>query len=566
MRLLKNTERLAVNAPTGFGKTVLTLCGIGYRLIQGDRQLYVFAKTKAQLRSVFLRNFKRIYNRPPYNQLTIVPLIARSDLCYQPQHYSCDSCHLRTQAKYLSQTHLNELLHALTIANCPKTLPGFRDFLAPFGCPYHLVKRMVPRAQIVLLTQGYLEHLFLREKLDRLLFEAEKFGFNWTHREVVIDEAHNFGPTIEATVTREQLLHACEIAPLPLVRALSRILEQPLGMVQRPKEALPETVVQLDNFLGQRRSRAFLPVKEREVLRTIRSFIQRRSPYWVLNEQGLLQLNPYPSTIFDFLLPRFDRVILLSGTFFGLSLYNRFYGLSNGGRSFQLHQVPLTAERRRQLFFGALYRRGISSRLIDRTPEFAVWCAELIHQMALLAHDHTFVYVPSYEFLESLFPLLQERLAGQLPLFREPAQGRISFMADLIQGSPSVVLAVYGGKFSEGVELRHPSSGRSRIRLIILVGLPFPVPSPEHLLLTQLYQRRWNPLFAKWALRERVLYTKVLQCMGRAIRSGHDRGVVILLDDRATNLLLFRFFGLRVFTSQQDMINSLIMALVRSRN
>lgn len=565
-KFLQHVERekqLAIHALTGFGKTVLVLSGIGYRFIHGDRQLYIFAKTKTQLRSVFLRNLKKIYNRPPLNQLTVVPLIAQRDLCSHRSHYSCLSCNAKKRAIRFPNANLKELLSDLTVANCPETLLGYRKFLQSFGCPYHLIKRLLPQSNIVLLTQGYLEHLFLREKLDRFLSKAEQYRFNSRHREVIIDEAHNFGPTVEAQVTREQLQLAFDIAPCSVVRALNWLLEQPLGSVQRPKEAMFASVKQLDIFLKQKRSRLHFPTEEREVLRVVRSFIQRNGQHWILNEEGLIQLNPYPSSIFKFLLPRFNRIILLSGTFYNRSWYRKYYGLP---QSFKFYQMPFSNERRRQLFFAALYRRGISSRLKDRSHELNMWYAQFIHEMALLAGDHTLVYVPSYEVLEGLFPLLTERFSGHLPLFREPTQGRIPFMNDLINGSPSVVLAVYGGKLSEGIEIRHPSTGRSRIRLMILIGMPFPVFTPEYRFLEKLYQNRWKILpFAQWAILERLLTNKIHQCMGRAIRSKQDQGAAVLLDDRAVKYLQLRILGMRIFTSRQALANALTLALVRAR-
>ncbi|MHA2247138.1 MAG: helicase C-terminal domain-containing protein [Candidatus Hodarchaeales archaeon] len=563
LRYIDKDKQVAIHALTGFGKTVLVLSGIGYRFISGDRQLYIFTKTKTQLRSVFLRNLKKIYNRPPLNQLTVVPLIAKRDLCSHRSSYCHRFCDAKKQAFRFPNANLRELLFDLTVANCPETLTGYRKFFQSFGCPYHLINRLLPQANIVLLTQGYLEHLFLREKLDRFLSKAEQFRFNSSHREVIIDEAHNFGPTVEVQVTREQLHLAFDIAPCSVTRALNRLLEQPLGSVQRPKEAMFDSVKQLDIFLGQKRSRLHFPTEEREVLRVVRSFIQRNGQHWVLNEKGLIQLNPYPSSIFKFLLPRFNRIILLSGTFYNRSWYRKYYGLPPG---FKFYQMPFSNERRQQLFFATLYRRGISSRLKDRSPELNMWYAQFIHEMALLAGDHTLVYVPSYEVLDGLFPLLTERFAGHLPLFREPSQGRIQFMSDLINGSPSVVLAVYGGKLSEGIEIRHPSTGRSRIRLMILIGMPFPVFTPEYRLLKKLYQNRWKIIpFAQWAILERRLTNIIHQCMGRGIRSEQDKGAAVLLDDRSVKYLQLRLLGMRIFTSRQALANALTLALVRAR-
>lgn len=426
-----------------------------------------------------------------------------------------------------------------------------------------LIRRLLPQANIILLTHGYLESLFLREVLERLLFKAYDCGFNAAKREIIIDEAHNFGSTVEAVLTREQLIHALEITSSPLIRSLIQTLDLPLGQIQRPRDARPDSIKEIDFFLQQKRNRNYLSPKDHESLLAVRSFVERKADYWVLNEQGLVQLNPWPASIFTFLRPRFNRIILLSGTFHKFPLYSNFYGLNKGGVPFTLYRVGIPRERRRQLVFGALYHPAISSKPEHRTPEFYTWSADLIHEMALLAGDHTLVFVPSYEALESLYPLVRERLNGQLSTYREPQYGQIPFLNTLVKGPPSVVVAVYGGKFSEGVEIRQPITGRSRIRLIVLVGLPFPPPTPEYKLLERLYRRRWGIPFTKWALVERKLYTQVQQCLGRAIRSEQDRAVAIILDYRAITRMYL--LGIRVFRTRNQLTDVLMFALVRMR-
>ena len=129
-----------------------------------------------------------------------------------------------------------------------------------------------------------------------------------------------------------------------------------------------------------------------------------------------------------------------------------------------------------------------------------------------------------------------------------------------------VVLAVYGGKLSEGVEVRHPTTGRSRIQLLILIGMPFPVFTPEYNLLMKLYQKKWkNFQFAQWTILERLLNNKINQCIGRGIRSKQDQAAAVLLDDRAVKFLQLRLLGMRIYTSQRALADALTLALLRTK-
>lgn len=563
LRLLEKKPFVALQAPTGFGKSFLTLGGIWDRIVPGDRQLYLFAKTKTQLRSVFLRTLKKSYSHPLADHLTVLPLIARRELCSQPKRDSCGGCAAKSRARYQSSSRLTNVLQQFSLAQCPETFPEFRDSLQQYGCPYDLIRRLLPQTNIILLTHGYLESLFLRDILDQLLQKAERYHFNYKNREVIIDEAHNFGPTVEAVVTRGQLDHAYEIGSFPVVKALIQALDQPLGHIQRPREAMPAATKQIVLFLQQKRKRKDLTSEDYEVLQVVRSFIERGADYWVLNEQGFVQLNPWPASIFKFLRLRFARIVLLSGTFYKFPLYAYFYGLRDGGLPFTLYQIGTPPERKRQLMLGAMFHPRISSKPEHRTPEFISWSADLIHEMALLAGDHTLVFVPSYDVLESLYPLIHERLQNQRSVYREPTKGRIPYVSALVNGPSSVIVAVYGGKFSEGVEILHPTTGRSRIRLIVLVGLPFPPPTPEFQLLERLYRARWGQTFAQWALIDRLLYTKVQQCLGRAIRSDQDQAAAVILDYRVITRMSLP--GIRFFTSRNQLTTALTLAFLREK-
>jgi Rad3-related DNA helicase len=563
LRRLEKYRYFILQAPTGFGKSILTLTGIWYRFLEGNRQLYLLTKTKTQLRNVFLHNLKHYFAKPPADQLTILPLIARRDLCLSPQQISCRTCGLKSQAKYFPRRHLTQLLQQCQLGVCPETLMGFRELLADYGCPSDLILRMLPQTHLILTTHGYLESIFLRALFDRLLLKAEQFGFNSFHREIVIDEAHNFGPTIEATLSREQVLCAQEIGPFPVVNALVQLLDQPHGPVERPKEAMFAAVQELEQFLQQKRNRRFLPADEYDILHAVKAFIERRGKYWIVNEQGLAQLNPWPEQIFDFLRLRFHSIILLSATFHRLQRYGMFFGLTEYP-AFKGYNAPTPPEWYHQLFFGAYYHPAVSSKPEHRTEALYEWTADIIHELALIAADeHTLVFVPSYDVLETLYPLLITRLQGQLSVYREPSMGGIAYFQELRQGAASVILAVYGGKFNEGIEIRHPTTRRSRIRLIILVGLPFPPPTPEFTLLTKLYRARWTPWFAYWALIERHLYILVQQCLGRAIRSEQDRAAAVILDYRAVRKV--RLPGMRVFRTSQALRDALTLALIRAK-
>ena len=327
LKLIGEHKRLMLSAPTGFGKSIIAFTGIWDWIKDGDHQLWLFSKTKAQLTSVFLRTLKKFYSAPPADQLTVLPLIAKRDLCPQPSDADCHHCPLKKRSRFLSRKTLSELLPLVTLSRCPDTFDGFRQLFSPYGCPSAIIKRLLPRTNIILLPQGFLESRVNRAKLVTIFKGSLKSGFPKSHRYTIIDEAHNFGPMIEASLSVNQLLHAQSIGAFPVVRSLLQLCSKPLGLVNRPSSAYSTHVTQIDHFLRQRGIRKHLSQQDLESLQAVRAFLIGEGQYWVHNEEGLVQLDPYPMDIFAFVHRYFDRIILMSATFRHLNFFKSYYGI-----------------------------------------------------------------------------------------------------------------------------------------------------------------------------------------------------------------------------------------------
>lgn len=139
-----------------------------------------------------------------------------------------------------------------------------------------------------------------------------------------------------------------------------------------------------------------------------------------------------------------------------------------------------------------------------------------------------FLFFPSYGYLERIAPFLdfpnaeihmQER--GMNP------KQRLDFI-DLFQPSPKethIGLLVLGGAFSEGIDLVD-----DRLIGVAVVGIGLPQINEQTNLIKSYYDARENAGF-DYAYKDPGM-NKVLQAMGRLIRSEHDRGAVLLIDDR----------------------------------
>ncbi|MHA1908443.1 MAG: helicase C-terminal domain-containing protein, partial [Candidatus Thorarchaeota archaeon] len=112
----------------------------------------------------------------------------------------------------------------------------------------------------------------------------------------------------------------------------------------------------------------------------------------------------------------------------------------------------------------------------------------------------------------------------------ESRDARIEDLKEEVYSGPKAVFLVYGGKFSEGVDL--VSKGRSLVDMIIGVGIPFSPPTSYQRALQDWYERRFGEGAGYFYSSVIPSVRKVVQLVGRLRRSPDDWGIVILLDQR----------------------------------
>ncbi len=139
------------------------------------------------------------------------------------------------------------------------------------------------------------------------------------------------------------------------------------------------------------------------------------------------------------------------------------------------------------------------------------------------------VYTPSFYYLEKLeqklFAAGIYNLAVQRPVMSE--SDKISFLDTFVLNPPTtqIGLAVLGGSFSEGVDLVS-----DRLTGVIILGVGYPPPSFEKELEAAYFDKNLNA-GQEYAYIYPAL-NKILQTMGRVIRTETDYGFVLLMDKR----------------------------------
>lgn len=170
---------------------------------------------------------------------------------------------------------------------------------------------------------------------------------------------------------------------------------------------------------------------------------------------------------------------------------------------------------------------GISTRYRDRERTLPV-VAGYLSSFVQARPGNYLLFLPSFIYLEKILPLLsiaREELIVQRQDMDEEAKEEFLLSFRPEEGKRKVGLAVIGGSLAEGIDL----SG-DRLIGVAIVGVGLPTPSYERELLRDHFERKLGQGFA-YAYRNPGL-NKVMQALGRLIRSERDVGAALLIDDR----------------------------------
>jgi len=213
----------------------------------------------------------------------------------------------------------------------------------------------------------------------------------------------------------------------------------------------------------------------------------------------------------------------MSGTLAPLDAYRDSIGLPSASRVAS-YPSPFPREHRR-----VLYDPTVTTRFEEVRGDPEAWPRMAARLAALRrAHDRNMaVFVPSWDVLARLAPAL-----GRDAIV-EPRGGRqedvMRAVARFKTARGATLVSVVGGRLSEGLDFPDDT-----LEVVVVVGLPYPKPTARHQALVRFHDvrhgRGWD--YAVVAPMTR----RVLQAVGRLIRTPTDRGVAVLLDRRAALL------------------------------
>ncbi len=173
---------------------------------------------------------------------------------------------------------------------------------------------------------------------------------------------------------------------------------------------------------------------------------------------------------------------------------------------------------------------NVSVRYKDRESTYDK-VADYLHAFVSKKIGNYFIYFPSYEYLRNIESHLSFKDANvyiqKRNMKEEERKELLSHFVSLPKET-NIALLVLGGAFGEGVDLLG-----DRLSGVAIVGIGMPTIGFERNLMREYFDRKDKKGFAYAYLYPGL--NRVMQALGRLIRSETDKGIALLIDDRYLN-------------------------------
>lgn len=556
-RVLLTGDALLVQAPTGMGKTA----AIVYPMLQdalsrGDRLVYVTPKNSqhrvaeeavSRLQTGSTDSAPSPRAVPSGADISCLTLSAKSKVCFKGEPI-CNPEHCEFARDYYAKIDRHKVVDkALESSTMDAEL--FQKLGKEFEvCPFELSIDTIRRADVVIGDYNYVfSPVSLLGRLTTSFAGHSKPN-------LIIDEAHNlparacdyFSPRLSSQTLDAS--HEClESLPLDLRMQAQAALRACFALMAgfQPKGKEKQCVIspqkgpfeQLDQTLGRLLNQYLLVRKNPKpgdpfiaVCREWSDFTQ------AIGQEGdqffcTFSVDTYginlritccdPSQHLASCLKEFEHTVAFSATLKPFDYYTQLCGFELEKTQTVEFASPFPKQNRKLIVIPQ-----VSTRYSDRASNYEK-IAQAIGRIITLRRGNYFVFFPSFAFLREVFD------RTQLPDFHVVQQRpsmNTTEVHKLIQSlyeqkEPTVVFAVQGGVFAEGVDY----VGESLIGALI-VGPALPGFDLERELMREYYERRFGQGF-DYAYTYPAM-ARVVQAAGRVIRSETDRGIVVLLDKR----------------------------------
>ncbi len=573
--VMRNGRIGLISAPCGIGKSISVL--VAYMLTRRTEKssLMVLTRTKNQI-DIYSRELRAIWEKSG-EDIVLAIFKSRRDMCafvkerpelgrIKYRDFLAFCRHLRREKACPYYTEIGSAwrpsyrAYRLCIElrrSGPIDVDAFYERCIAEGlCPYEMMKIMAYKADVIVGNYNYLIVEPIREIL------LKKIGVGIENIHCVIDEAHNL-PKYSVDVSsdemseisvkraiKESIKYQCDLEdkleklklilkeitkgiPSDEPKVLSKrevialfesSFDSGIESIARDLQEWGETIRALKIEEGIR------PVsylgRIGDFLSLVLSSDERSHVYYILKENGIARIGVKcldPSSNVSGILNAPKSLIMMSGTLWNFEYYVAILGLDE--TRVETYSIPSIYNEKNRLILADL---SVTTKFEERSEEEFRKIAERLRKYIKCIDGRVAVYFPSYELMKSIVSYV-----GNLErkTIVEDKSTRVKEVINaLIDEKNCVLMAVAGGKLSEGIDLTYV--GETLLDGVIIVGLPYPKKD-------EVYERQLKYFEEKFGENKAFEYSSMVPCIntllqaaGRLLRKPDDQGVIIVMDRR----------------------------------
>ncbi len=540
-------NKMLIQAPTGLGKTVGVLYPILKEALERGRSV-IYATPKNSQHRVAEDAVEKFQDHGA--KLKSITFTAKQKLCLKAEPL-CNPQYCEYAKDYYDKLSESKLVEQLSKKR-KLVAQSFLDLGLKYQiCPFELQLEAVAEADVVICDYNY---VFAKGSALKRARELDVGGEG--KRSLVMDEVHNlpgramsyYSP--ELTVfTLERMSTEMAFLAKRFAREGQELVSECIEIIQkfRPKDLAKSVAISMDPepfYEQDAKLRAFL-------VRYLESDleIQSKDPvlglcfYWggftemlefvsgsarpeffslYLKEGGVKIGCADASEMLRSTYSEFENVVGFSATLKPFDYYAKLSGLEGESLRTAEFESPFNSEMRKIILIPQ-----VSTRYQDRDRNY-LKIAQIISRVTALKSGNYLAFFPSFDFLKKVSQVVS--IPEGYRLFLQERNTPLSQVEDILhllrsEGPPTILFAVQGGVYSEGVD--YPGSMAIGV---FVVGPPLPTFDVEREKMREYYDNIFSKGFD-------YAYTfpamaKAIQSAGRVIRTESDRGVIILLDPR----------------------------------
>ena len=541
-RTMRNHGQMLVQAATGIGKTIAVVYPAVKSLVEelSQKIFYLTARTTGQ--RVAEKALDEL--RTKGLRLKSVTLTAKDKICFCPD----SACH-PDECEY-ARGHYDRINDAVkAIFTCEDAftremiIQTAREFQV---CPFEFSLELSLWADCIICDYNYVfdPRVFLRR-----FFQEENGDYIF-----LIDEAHNL-------VDRSREMFSAQIFKQPILdlrRQLKKDLPhifKSLGRINAWLVKARKKCAESANPLAEKDPpddlipllKGFLFITERWLVQNIKTAFRENlldlyftisgfirvadqydecytSCYEKLGKDLKLKLFCIdPSIHLENALNRCQTAIFFSATMTPMDYFKQILGCDQSAHHLILHS-PFPGKN-----LGLFISDRISTYYRHR-DQTADQVSQVISALIEQKKGNYLLYFPSYAYMRKIHASYTARSPQTETLLQEPGMAeseRDQFLRRFSRDNPQTLVgfAVMGGIFGEGIDL----VGK-RLMGAVIVGVGLPGISLERELIKEYFTHTLGAGYEYAYLFPGI--NRVLQAAGRVIRTEHDRGVILLIDQR----------------------------------